>query len=119
MYFLDNTPNQSFKSRIKNCVEINDDIWETYNINSQIQFKTKMLKLSLFNYSDVYILVERIITVANTADNANKKVIFKNCVLFTDCTSKINNTKIDNAKDIDVVMPRYNLIEHKNNYSKT
>ena len=46
-----------------------------------------MLKLSLFNYSDVYILVERIITVANTADNANKKVIFKNCVLFTDCIS--------------------------------
>ena len=46
-----------------------------------------MLKLSLFNYSDVYILVERIITAANTADNANKKVIFKNCVLSTDCTS--------------------------------
>ena len=87
MRLLDNTPNQSFKSRIKNWVEINDDVWETYNINSQIQFNTKMLKLSWFIYSDVYILVERIVTVANTADNTNKKVIFKNCVLFTDCTS--------------------------------
>ena len=46
-----------------------------------------MLKLSLFNYSDVYIRVERIITVANTEDNANKKVIFKNFVLFTDFAS--------------------------------
>ena len=87
MRLLDNTRNQSFKSRIKNWVEMNDDVWETYNINSQIQFNTKMLKLSWFIYSDVYILVERIVTVANTADNANKKVIFKNCVLFTDCTS--------------------------------
>ena len=87
MRFLDNTPNQSLKSRIKNWVEINDDVWETYNINSQIQFITKMLKLSLFNYSDVYICVERIITVANTEDNANKKVIFKNFVPFTDCAS--------------------------------
>ena len=87
MRFLDNTPNQSLKSWIKYWIEINDDVWKTYNINSQIQFITKMLKLSLFNYSDVYIRVERIITVANTEDNANKKVIFKNFVLFTDFAS--------------------------------
>ena len=48
-----------------------------------------------------------------------KKVIFKNCALFTDCISKINNTQVDNAKDIDIVMPMYNVIEYSVNYSKT
>ena len=48
-----------------------------------------------------------------------KKVIFKNCALFTDCISKINNTQADNAKDIDIVMPMYNVIEYSDNYSKT
>ena len=38
---------------------------------------------------------------------------------FTDCRSEINNTQIDNAKDLDVVMPMYNLIEYSENYSKT
>ena len=53
------------------------------------------------------------------ANNRNKKVIFKNCAPFTDCISKINNTQVDNAKDIDIVMPMYNLIEYSDNYSKT
>ena len=46
-------------------------------------------------------------------------MIFKNCAPFADCISEINNTQIDNAKDIDVVMPMYNLIEYNDNYSKT
>ena len=64
-------------------------------------------------------------TVNNTADNGaaanntNKKVIFKNCAPFTNCISKINNTQIDNAEYIDIVMPMYNLIEYSDNYSKT
>ena len=45
--------------------------------------------------------------------------MFKNCAPFTDCISEINNTQIDNAKYIDVVMPMYNLIEYSDNYSKT
>ena len=52
------------------------------------------------------------------ANNSNKKVIFKNCAPFTDCISKINNTQVDNAKDIDIVMPMYNLLECSDNYSK-
>ena len=48
-----------------------------------------------------------------------KKVIFKNCAPFTNCISEINNTQVDNAKDIDILMPMYNLIEHSDNYSKT
>ena len=84
-----------------------------------------MLKLSLCDYSDAYILVKgniTITTVSPTAANPNdndKEVVFKDCVPFTDCISEINNTQIDNAKDIDVVMPMYNLIEYSYNYSKT
>ena len=52
-------------------------------------------------------------------NNTNKKVVFKNCAPFTDCIREINNTQVDNAKDIDIVMPMYNLIEYSDNYSKT
>ena len=84
-----------------------------------------MLKSSLCDYSDAYILVKGTITVNNTAvadadaNNTNKKVIFKKCAPFTNCISEINNTQVDHAKDIDIVMPMYNLIEYSDNYSKT
>ena len=48
-----------------------------------------------------------------------KKVILNNCAPFTNCISEINHTQVDNAKDIDIVMPMYNLIEYSDNYSKT
>ena len=48
-----------------------------------------------------------------------KKVIFKNCVLFTNCTSEINNTQVGNTKNIDVVIQMYNLMRYSHNYSKT
>ena len=72
----------------------------------------------------IYLLKENI-TVNNTAaagvdaSNTNKKVIFKNCAPFTNCISKTNNTQIDNAEYIDIVMPMCNLIEYSNNYSNT
>ena len=47
------------------------------------------------------------------------KVVFENCAPFTDCISEINNTQIDHAKDIVIVMPMHNLIEYRDNYSKT
>ena len=84
-----------------------------------------MLKSSLCGYSDAYILVKGTITVNNTAaadadaNNTNKKVIFKNCALFTNCIREINNTQVDNAKDLDIGMSMYNLIEHSDNYSNT
>ena len=53
------------------------------------------------------------------ANNANKFVITKNCAPFSDCLSKINNTQVDNAKDIDLVMPVYKLVEYSDNYLKT
>ena len=84
-----------------------------------------MLKSSLYDYSEAYILVKGTIAVNNTAaadadpNNTNKKVIFKNCAPFTNCINEINNKQVENAKDIDVVMPMYNLIEYRDNYSKT
>ena len=84
-----------------------------------------MLKSSLCDYSDAYIIVKGTISVNNTTaqgaavNNTNKKVIFKNCAPFTNCISEINNTQIDNAKDIDILMPMYNLIEYSDNYAKT
>ena len=122
---IDDASNQPSKFRTKNWVEINDESRGAYNVNSQIKFKTTMLKSSLCDYSDAYILVKGTITVNNTAaqgaaaNNTNKKVIFKNCAPFTNCISEINNTQIDNAKDIDIVMPMYNLIEYCDNYAKT
>ena len=54
---------------------------------------------------------------ANT-NNTNKKVVFKNCASFTNCISEINNSQIDNGKEIDIVTPMYNLIEYSEIYSK-
>ena len=72
-----------------------------------------MLKLSLFDYSDAYILVKETISIPPQAEtnpnNNNKKALFKNFAPFTDCISEINNTQIDIAKNIDVVMPMYKL----------
>ena len=76
-----------------------------------------MLRSSLCDYGDTYILVKGNITVNNTAaddaaaNNTNEKVIFKNCAPFSSCISKIFNTQIDNVEYTDIVMPMYNLIE--------
>ena len=117
---LENTPNQQSKFRTKNWVEVNDESRGTYSVNSQIKFKTLMLRSRLCDYSDVYILVSATITVPNTAaagadPNNRKNIIIKNCAPFTNCTSEINNTQRDNARDIDVVKPMYNLIEYRTN----
>ena len=124
---IDDTSNQPSKFRTRDLVEINDESRGAYNVNSQIKFKTTMLKSILCDYSDAYILVKGKITIAGAgadaaarqADERNKGMIFKNCAPFINCISEINNTQIDNAKDIDIVMPMYNLIEYSDNYAKT
>ena len=84
-----------------------------------------MSKSRLYDYSDASILVKRIIAIEGTSVTAvnakkkKKKENPKNCVPFTDCMSEINNTEIDNTKDIDVVMSVYSLIEYSDNYSKS
>ena len=87
---LDNTPNQPTKFKTKNWVEINDDARGMYNTDSEIKFKTSMLRSSLCDYSDAYILVSGTITVAVLAaggGNSNIQVVFKNCAPFTNGTS--------------------------------
>ena len=123
---LDNASNQPSKFRTRNWVEINDDSRGNY-ANSDIKFKTTMLRSNLCNYADSYILVEGTITVtgaggndaARRADERDKEVTFKNCASFTKCISRINNTDIDNVQDIDTVLPMSNLIEYSDSYSKT
>ena len=74
-----------------------------------------MPKSSLCDYSDAYILVKGKITITGAGDNAaarqaderHKGAVFKNCAPFTNCISEINNTQIDNDKDIDIVIPMY------------
>ena len=124
---IDDASNQPSRSRTKNWVEINDESRGTYNINSQIKFKTTTLKSSLCDHNDAYIFVKRKVTytgegadaAARQADERDKGVAFKTCDPFTNCISEINNTQVDNAKDIDTVMPMYNLIEYSDNYEKT
>ena len=65
------------------------------------------------------LLLNNIAAADADANNINKKVIFKNCAPFTNCISEINNTHVDNAKDINIVMPMYNLIEDSDNYANT
>ena len=97
-----------------------------YNTNSDIRFKTTMLKSSLCDYSHAYILLKGRITiteagddpVARQADERDKGVVFKNRAPFINCKREISYTEID-AKDIVVVTPMYNLIEYGDNYSKT
>ena len=123
---LDNASNQPSKFRTRNWLEINDESRGIYTGNN-IKFKTTMLRSNLCDHADAYILVKETITITSAGNNdavkrldeRNKGVIFKNCAPFTKCISRINNTDIDNAQDIDIVMPMYNLIEYSDNYSKT
>ena len=122
---LDNVSNQPSKFRRRYWSEIYDNARGNYFSTKQIRFKTSMLRTILCDYSDAYILVKRNMTVNNTLDvgaaanNTNRKVIFKNCAPFSNCISKINNTEVDNAEYIVIVMPMYNLIEYSDNYPKT
>ena len=80
-----------------------------------------MLRSDLSNYSDAYVWVKGKITVTNPNDNANfnKELTLKNNALFISCISKINNELVENAEDLDIVMPMYNLLEYRKNYEKT
>ena len=83
-----------------------------------------MLRSDLCDYSDAYIVVKGDITLTKTngreiIDIRNRFLAFKNSAPFTNCISKINNVLIDNAEDLDIVMPMYNLLEYSKNYRKT
>ena len=79
-----------------------------------------MLRSDLCDFSDAYNVVEETITLEgdNDANKRNKNPAFKNNAPFINCISKINGVQIDNAEDLDVVMPMYNLLEYSKNYKK-
>ena len=119
--FLDTTSDDKDlpKCVTKKWTEVYDQSEGNYNIKKEIRIKTSMLRSDLCGFSDTLIVVKVTITVANP-DGAkrNKEVTFKNNVPFISCISKINGVKIDNAEDLDVVMPMYNLLEYSKNYKK-
>ena len=118
---LENASNQPSKFRTRNWVKINDESRGTYT-SDNIKFKTTMLRSDLCDYTDTNIIVKGTMTITGAgdaaatrqADGRNKGAACKNCAPFTKCISRINNTDIDNAKDIDIVMLMYNLIEYSN-----
>ena len=119
--FLDTTFDDKGLLRFvtKKWIEVYDQSGGNYNVNKEIRIKTSMLRSDLCDFSDAYIVVKGDITVTNP-NNAkrNKAVAFKNNAPFINCISKINGIKIDNAEDLDVVMPMYNLLECSKNYKK-
>ena len=86
----------------------------TYNENKSIRFKTPVLRSSLCDYSDAYILVNRTITVTGNhpRDRQNRPLILKNDAPFISCITRINGELIEDADDLDIVMSMYNLLEY-------
>ena len=93
----------------------------TYNENKPIRFKTPMLRSSLCDYSDAYILVKGTATVTGNEPRGrqNRPLILTNNAPFVSFMTKINNEFIEYADDLDIVMPMYNLLENRKNYRKT
>ena len=125
----------------KKWIEVYDQSERNDNVNKEIRIKTSMLRSDLCDFSDAYIAVKGNIAATkktftaddtdapnNTEDNAtatntlnnnafgDKRLVFKNNAPFINCISKNNGVKIDNAEDLDVVMPMYNLLEYSENY---
>ena len=107
--FLDITSDNKDLSKFvtKKWIEVYDQSQENYNTNKEIRIKTSMLRSDLCDFSDPYIIAKGTITIVrpNTAPLIN-------------CISKTNGIKIDNAEDLDVVIPMYNLLEYSKNYKK-
>ena len=120
--FLDTTLNDKDLPRFvtKNWIKVYDQSRENYSANKENRIKESMLRSDLCDFSDAYIVVKGNITVTDPGNaKRNKSVAFKNNAPFINCISKINGVQIDNAEDLDVVMPMYNLLEYSKNYRKT
>ena len=91
--------------------------WNIVNDNSKANYEEgNEITYNLCNYNDAYILLRGDITVTASPQ---RQVAFKNCAPFTKCITKIDGTTIDDAENLDLVMPMYNLIEYSSNYSET
>ena len=117
---LDSESENLSKFVTRQYVKVNS-LSNTYNENKSIRLKTPMLRLDLCDYADAYILIEGIIIVGGNAprDRQNRPVILKNNAPFISCIARINGELVEDADDLDVVMPMYNLLEYSKNYRKT
>ena len=105
----------------KKWIEVQSQSGSICNTSKPIRFKTSMFRSDLCDYSDAYVWVKGKITVTNENDNAdfNKELTLTNNAPFISCISKINGELVENAEDLDIVMPMYNLLEYSKNYEKT
>ena len=105
----------------KKWIEVQSQSGNTYNTSKPIRFKTSMLRSDLCDYSDAYVWVKGKITVTNPNDNDNfnKELTLKNNAPFISCIAKINGELVENAEDLDIVMPMYNLLKYSKNYENT
>ena len=114
---LDTTLDEVPRFITKKWVEFHDQSSSAddgYKPKKQIRFKKSMLRSDLCDYSDAYIVVKGDIVLTKAigrrpVDIRNRFLAFKNNAPFTNYISKINNVLIDNAEDLDIVMPMYNL----------
>ena len=112
--------NEMSKFVTREYVKINS-LSNTYNEDKSIRFKTPMLRSDLCDYADAYILVNSTITVAGNhpRDRENRPVILKSNSTFHSCITRINDELIEDAEDLDIVIPMYNLLEYSKSYRKT
>ena len=114
---LDSESENLSKFVTRNYVKVNN-LSNTYNENKSITFKTHMLRSDLCDYADAYILVNGTITVSGN-QSRDKPLILKNNAPFVSCITRINNELIEDADDLDIVMPMHNLLEYSKNYGKS
>ena len=95
----------------RKCNVVNDNSNANYGVGNKINYNREVLKSNLCDYNDAYILVRGDITVIAAPET---QVAFKNCASFAKCITKVDGTAIDDAENLDLVMPMYNLIKHSN-----
>ena len=117
---LGDVDTESSKFATRKWYVINDQNNTNYGEGNEdsttIKFETKVIKSNLCDYSDAYILVTGNMRATGGGDT---KFAFKNCAPFTKCITHINDEHVDNADNLDIIMPMYNLIEYSHNYSDT
>ena len=119
--FLDTTIDSKDlpKSVTKKLIQVYDQSQKKYHTNKKTGIKTSVLRSDLCDCSDAYIIVKGTITVVRPNNSKrNKAVTFKNNAPFINSISKITSVKIDNAEDLDVEMPMYNLLEYSKSYKE-
>ena len=104
----------------KKWIGIYDESNGTYNVNKEVRFKTPQLRSDLCDWNDAYLVVKRKISTTNPDDDAyDRKPALKNNASFFSCVLKINGNLIENAEDLDIVIPMHHLLCYNKNYRKT